>query len=87
MRREGEGDDLEMGMGWGKERWREEGREGEERKGVLARAPQQMDKCLCFALRHFLLLLCAVFVYLIPPPPSAPHSRRAQFCAASQLVL
>lgn len=90
----GGGDDLEMGMGWGKERWREEeeeeGREGEERKGVLARAPQQMDKCLCFALRHFLLLLRAVFVYLIPPPPlcSAPPSRavlrRESTCAVNR---
>lgn len=52
--REGGGGDLEMGMGWGKERWR--GREVEEGKGVLARALQQMDKCLCFAPLYFLLL-------------------------------
>lgn len=25
-----EGDDLEMGMGWGKRRWKEEGREGRQ---------------------------------------------------------
>lgn len=30
--------------------------EGEEGKGVLARAPQQMDKCLCFAPLYFLLM-------------------------------
>lgn len=91
--RVGQGREGEMIWKWGWDGERRGGgrrRRGErERKGrgCLARAPQQMDKCLCFALRHFLLLLRAVFVYLIPPPPSAPHPRRAQFCAASQLVL
>lgn len=75
-----------MVMGWGKKRWREvEGeRKGEKGKAVLARALQQMDKCLCFAPLYFLLLQF-LFVDLIPPPPSPPQPAAHSFAPRANL--
>lgn len=67
-----------MGMGWGKEVAGGTGREreGEEGKGVLARAHQQMDKCL---FRSLVLCFTVFFFKLIPPPPSAPQPAAHSF--------
>lgn len=73
-----EGDDLEMGMGCGEERWREEGSlrwggggEGKERGGVLAPGSQQMDKCSSSSL-HFQppsFSFCVQFCLFDSTPP------------------